>query len=222
MELNKCYCMDSLEGMKEIPDKSVDCVITDPPYNINLTPQRQLTQSIQNDNMGDEEFKIFIEKAFTEVDRVLKDDSFLIIFIGWSTIPLFREVLDKKFDLKAMPIWVKNNFGIGYYTRPQYEPCLLYMKGKPPVLVEAISDVWHFNKVLKPFHSCEKPVLLLRHIVKHFSKEGDVILDPFAGTGPTLVAAKELGRKFIGFELEQQYIDVCNERLKQEDLDKWF
>lgn len=222
MEMNKLYCGDCLIGMKELPDNSVDCVITDPPYNINLTPQRQLTQPIENDNMTPEEFKKFLNDVFTEVDRVLKDNTFAVVFLGWSTIPQFREVLDKKWTLKAMPIWVKNNFGIGYYTRPQYEPCLLYMKGEPKPLENAMPDVMHFNKILKPFHSCEKPVALLRHLVKHFTKEGDVILDPFAGTGPTLVAAKELGRKYIGFELEQQYVDVCNERLKQEGLNEWF
>ena len=219
IELNKNHCMDCLEGMKQMEDKSVDLIVTDPPYNINLKPQRGLTASILNDNMGKVEFKNFLRKVFEQIKRVLKDNSFLIIFISWSTIPLFREVLDSMFTLKSMPIWVKNNFGIGYYTRPQYEPCFLYMKGEPKSLKKPVSDVWKFNKVLAPIHSCEKPIKLMNFIVKTFSiNKDDLILDPFMGSGTTAVACKQLGRNFIGFEISQKYVDIANKRLSQKNI----
>jgi DNA modification methylase len=110
--INKVHCADCLEFMKQIPDKSIDLVLTDPPYNINLQPQRGLTDAIENDNMLSEDFIEFIDKYFSECKRILKDDTFLITFLGWSTIPEFRQVCDKYFTLKSMPIWVKNNFGI--------------------------------------------------------------------------------------------------------------
>ncbi|MFW6246662.1 MAG: DNA-methyltransferase [bacterium] len=215
IKLNNIYCMDCLEGMKNLEDNSVDCVITDPPYNINLKPQRRINKSIDNDNLSNKEFKTMLNGWFQQIDRVLKNDSFLIIFVGWSTIPDFREVLDKYFFLKSMPIWVKNNFGIGYYTRPQYEPLMLYLKGKPPVLKNPISDVMKFNKVLKPVHSCEKPVMLIKHLVNSFSKKNEIVLDPFMGSGTTAVAAKELGRNFIGFELDDEYCKIAEERIKK-------
>lgn len=214
--------MDCIEGMKQLSDESVDIVVTDPPYNINLKPQRGLTDSIENDNMSKEEFKKFLNCVFTEVNRVLKPNSFLIIFTGWSTIPLFREVLDEFFELKSMPVWIKNNFGIGYYTRPQYEPAFLYFKGKPEVLDNPISDVWKFNRVLKPVHSCEKPIKLMRFILKSFAKEGQVVLDPFGGVGAVFKSAKELGMNFIGFELEQRYVDIANKKLNQGRVEDWF
>jgi site-specific DNA-methyltransferase (adenine-specific) len=96
--------------MKQIPDKSIDLVLTDPPYNINLKPQRQKTQAIENDNMTQEDFIEFIDNYFRECDRILKDDTFIITFLGRPTIPEFRSVCDKYFTLKSMPIWVKNNF----------------------------------------------------------------------------------------------------------------
>lgn len=218
MEVNKIYNMDCLEGMKQLEDNSIDCIITDPPYNIDLVPQRGLTDSIINDNMSELDFEKFLDDIFKQVNRVLKDDSFLIIFTGWSTIPSFRNVLDKYFDLKSMPVWIKNNFGIGYYTRPQYEPCFLYLKGKPKPLEKPVSDVWKFNKVLNLKHSCEKPIALMRFIVKNFTKENNLVLDLFMGSGTTAVACKQLNRRFIGFELEKKYVDIANKRLQQKTL----
>lgn len=222
LRLNKIYCVDCLEGMKHLDDKSVDIVITDSPYNINLTPKRNLTDKIENDNLYEEVFRCWLNNIFVEINRVLKNNSFLIIFTGWSTIPLFRSVLDRYFTLKSMPIWVKNNFGIGYYTRPQYESAFLYFKGNPRPLIKPISDVWKFNRILRPVHSCEKPVKLMRFIIKSFIKENEIILDPFSGVGPVSIAAKELNRKYIAFELEQRYIDITNKRLQQEGIKQWF
>ncbi len=225
LELNKIYNMDCLEGLKLIPDNSVDCIITDPPYNINLQPQRKKTKSIDNDNLSEKEFEIILNKWFKEINRVLKDNSFLIIFVGWSTIPLFRSVLDKHFTLKSMPIWVKNNFGIGYYTRPQYEPMFLYLKGNPKPLKHPISDVMVYNRLLNPIHSCEKPLELMRHLVKNFSKENDIILDCFAGSGSTLIASKELDRNYIGFEINKEYYNLCLKKLNKynnQSINKWF
>lgn len=222
MRTNYVYQGDCIELLKSLPSNSIDSVITDPPYNINLKPQRGLTDSIQNDDMSEEEFTSFLENVFTEINRVLKEDSFLIIFTGWSTIPLFRNVLDKLFTLKSMPIWVKNNFGIGYYTRPQYEPCFLYLKGSPKPLEKPVSDVWHFNRLLAPEHSCQKPVKMMRFIVKTFTKENDIVLDPFAGSGSTIVACKQTNRRWVGAELEGKYIGLINKQLGQDTLSGFF
>lgn len=213
MELNKIYTEDCLKGMKRLPDNSVDCVITDPPYNINLHPQRQNTNPILNDSMSELDFISFLYPIAKEMNRVLKPDSFAIVFTGWSTSPLFRQIFEDFWELKSNPVWIKNNFGIGYYTRPQYEPALLFMKGKPPVLENPVSDVWKFDKIQEPVHSCEKPLKLMKFIVESFSKEKDVVLDPFVGVGASMIACKQLGRQFIGFEIEKKYTDIANSRL---------
>lgn len=215
------YNMDCLEGLKKLQSNSVDCIITDPPYNINLKPQRGLTDSIENDAFSkDIEFIAWFVPILKELNRVLKDDAFIIMFCGWSTIPLFRQMLDSYWNLKSMPIWVKNNIGIGYYTRPQYEPCLFYMKGNPEPLNKPVSDVWKFNKVLKPTHSCEKPLKLMYFIVKAFSKEEEVILDPFTGLGAVGVACKQLNRKFVGFELCKEYVETSIKRINLTSIEK--
>jgi len=213
MELNKIYNLDCIEFLKSVSTKSVDIIITDPPYNINLKPQRKKTKSIENDNLPKKDFILFLNKVFKEIKRILKDNKFLFIFCGWSTIPEFREVLDKYFKLKSMPIWVKNNFGIGYYTRPQYEPCLFYFKGEPKPLKNPVSDVWKFNKVSKPIHSCEKPISLIKFIIKNFSNKNDIVLDPFMGSGSTAIAAHHLKRQYIGSEINTKYCEIINKRL---------
>lgn len=212
MELNKIYNEDCFEGLKRLPDECVDFILTDPPYNINLQPQRRNTSSILNDSKGELEFISFLYPIAKEMNRVLKPDSFAVVFTGWSTSPLFRKIFESFWKLKSSPVWVKNNFGIGYYTRPQYEPALLFMKGNPPVLEKAVSDVWKFDRIQEPIHSCEKPLKLMKFIVEAFSKEEDVVLDPFVGVGASMVACKQLGRKYLGYEIEREY---CEETLKR-------
>lgn len=214
MDINIIHNEDCITGMSRIEKNSIDMILTDPPYNINLIPQRGITDSIANDNMERDDFIELLNGCASEFKRVLKEDTFFLTFCGWSTIPEYRAVFDGYFELKSMPIWVKNNFGIGYYTRPQYEPCLLYLNGKPPVPDKATSDVWKFDKVNNPTHSCEKPVRLIQHILRHFSKPNDVVLDPFMGSGTTAVACLKTQRRFVGFELEQRYVDMANKRIK--------
>lgn len=214
LELNKIHLGDCLELMKQIPDKSIDLVLTDPPYNINLKPQRGLTDAIENDNMSKDDFIIFLDRYFSECNRILKDDTFIISFLGRPTIPEFRSVCDKYFELKSMPIRVKNNFWIGYYTRPQYEPMLLYLKWKPPVLEKPISDVIKEDKIQSPVHSCEKPVNLYRYLLDNFSKKWDIVFEWFGWVCGLAQACKQLDRQYIICELEEKYVDIANKRLQ--------
>lgn len=199
--------------MKDIPDKSIDLVLTDPPYNINLLPLRKKTEAIMNDNMSSDEFIIFLDSYFSECKRILKDDTFLITFLWRSTIPEFRTVCDRYFTLKSMPIRVKNNFWIWYYTRPQYEPMLLYLNWKPPILDNPISDVIKEDKIHAPIHSCEKPVMLYKRLIESFSR-GGVVFEWFMWSGALAVACKELGNDFIWIEIEGKYVDIANKRLQ--------
>lgn len=203
--------MDKLiaEGVK------VDCIITDPPYNINFRPQRGTHGTILNDNMDDHVFEKWLESVFKKTHEILKDNTVLITFMGWPTIPLFNMAL-KKYEIKSMPVWVKNNFGIGYYTRPQYEPMYLCLKGNPPPPERAISDVMMFAKVQDTMHSCEKPVKLMEHLINTFSSAGEIILDPFMGSGTTGVACKNLGRDFIGIELDEHYFNIAKNRIEND------
>ena len=109
-------------------------------------------------------------------------------------------------------------WGIGRYIRPQWEIAWYLHKGKPPTLGDkAGSNVWKVDRVNKPRHSCEKPVKLMDKAIQLCG--GDIMLDQFCGVGSSCVAAKQLGRRFIGMELEEKYCQIARERLKQEVLD---
>ena len=214
LELNQIYNMDCIEGMELIDDNSIDLIVTDPPYNINFKPQRGTHDVIMNDNLGSEEFCIFLYNYFKECYRIMKQDTVLISFMGWSTVCEFRDaIIESGFEIKSMPIWIKNNFGIGYYTRPQYEPMYLCFKGTPEKPEKAISDVIRCDKVYKTIHSCQKPEELIGKLIKTFSKAGSIVFDGFIGSGTTAVAARKLNRQYLGFELDKECYDIAQDRI---------
>jgi DNA modification methylase len=191
--------------------KKADMVFTDPPYNINFKPPRGTHGAIENDNMSHDDFKSWLASVVLCLDNSTKDNSYVFVWSGWSTIDQFAPVLRERFTIQAMPVWVKNNFGIGYYSRPQYEPFFLCLKGKPEKPTTAPSDVWEHAKVHKTIHSCEKPVELVSRIMGAYGKGGNV-LDLFLGSGSTLIACEKTGRKCYGMELSPQYVDVIIKR----------
>ena len=213
--INQVICGDCLSVMKDMPDNSVDSIVTDPPYGIEFKPPRGHTQAIKGD--GELEAKVLWQKFVPEFYRVLKNDTASLIFAGkmegWAV-----ELLKDYFTVKDAVCWYKNMWGIGRYMRPQWEIAWYIHKGTPPTLGDkAGSNVWEVARLQKPRHSCEKPVPLMEKAILLCG--GDLIVDPFCGVGGTLVAAKNLGRSYIGIELEQRYVDICNERLSQGVLD---
>jgi len=219
IEKDKVYECDCMELMRVMAaqDFKVDCVITDPPYGINFSShfRKEKFEVILNDNLGDEEFKKFLQDYFDGCYKILKEDSFLISFMGWSTIPKFnRAIKAAGFEIKSMPIWVKNNFGLGYYTRPQYEPMYLCLKGKPNPPETAISDVINCSRVPNLIHSCQKPVDLICKLLSTFTKKGDIVFDGFMGSFTTAVACHKLQRHFIGAEQDGKCYEVGKKRLK--------
>jgi site-specific DNA-methyltransferase (adenine-specific) len=128
-----------------------------------------------------------------------------------------------------MVVWDKGPMGMGHHYRRSYETVLVATVPGAPVKwydttkrVENIirPGTFSVNKIIpsKDQHPTEKPVELMAHFIKLHTLPGEIILDPFAGSGTTLVAAKRLGRKFIGIEISRDYADICVDRLRQEEL----
>ena len=212
---HRVMCGDStfIDDVDKLMDgKKADMVFTDPPYNINFKPQRGTHGAIENDNMDTEDFKTWLSDVFNLVYQNQKNDSFSIVWCGWSTIEQFHPVLKQMYDVKSLHIWVKNNFGIGYYSRPKYEPFFLLLKGSPPVPEKAPADVWEFAKVHKTIHSCEKPVGLIEEIFSYYSQSKELVIDVFLGSGSTLIACEKTGRTCYGMELSEKYCDVILKR----------
>jgi len=211
---HRLMCGDSTmidDVEKLMAGEKADMVFTDPPYNIDFKPQRGTHDKIKNDNMSEDDFNEFLYSVFSVCKTVLNKDTYLISFMGWSTTHNFRYALKDFFTIKSMPIWVKNNFGIGYYTRPKYEPFYLCLNGDPIKPTTAPADVFEFNKVHKTIHSCEKPVDMLIGIADHFNRNG-LFYEPFGGSGSMLIACEKTNRKNYSMELDEKYCDVIINR----------
>jgi site-specific DNA-methyltransferase (adenine-specific) len=209
---------DCLEILKQLPDKSIDLILTDPPYNIDFKPPRGTFDGILNDSMQWEEFDKFMQPTLNELYRILKEDSVAFIFTGFSSSSAFYKYATQSgFNIKCQIVWVKNNFGIGYHFRPQHEDIWACFKGNPKIPNKALSSVQFFDKVngVDLVHSCEKPVPLLEKLLLQYTNSTDLIIDCFMGSGSTGVAALKNQRRFIGIELDKQYFDIAKRRCEE-------
>jgi DNA modification methylase len=204
MELNKIIHGDCVQVMKTMPSRCVDLIVTDPPYGDNVA------YGWNNKKIKNNENPLINCTALVEMYRVLKLNSSLYLFTNWKHYPFLTEFILRytKFKIRHLIVWKKHNFGLGWAFRHQYELILVLEKGKPKYNLTNFSDVQsasHINHN-KLNHPHEKPLDLLKKMILHSSEEGDVVLDPFAGSGSTCKACGELGRKWIGIELDEKWV----------------
>lgn len=206
------YQGDCLDYLRTLPSESVDAIVTDPPYGMNLQPQRQKTKAIRGD-VRREAMSLWWATV-PVLHRVAKNDTAHFFFGRWSET-WAQEVLSQWFTVKGCVVWRKNQWGIGYYLRPQWELIWYCHKGTPPVPVKADSDVWDAKRESSPVHSCQKPVDLLERAVKYVCPTAATVLDPFMGVGTTGVACMRGGYNFIGCEIDPAYFSVAESRIAQ-------
>ena len=218
--INKIIQGDCLEIMKEMPDKSVDLVLTDPPYGM---------------NKGDWDKKPFYEIG-KECFRVMKDNSAIYMFCGDNSYIQARQEIEKFFSFHRTIIWEKENiYGGGDYLLAHEN--ILYAKKGNPIFnnigrlatsnqlknigkeMAKEKSIWKsrgFNNTCAEYvgHPTQKPIEIIKKIILNSSIENDIVLDPFLGSGTTAVAAKMLNRKFIGIEIEPKYVKIAQDRLR--------
>ena len=226
--IDKVVHGDCLEVMKNIPNESIDLILTDPPYGISFKSARQTYQEkIKNDGL-DEWQKILPEflKYFTKV--ISPVGCCCCCCCGGGKTPvtaIFTMEAIKHMNLIQTLVWRKF-VGLGWKYRPAYENIVILSKSKDDYswyddskkmanVIEGINQDIPLNKWQ---HPTQKPVELMEVLIKNHTKVGDIVLDPFAGSGVTLEAAKKLGRRYIGIEIEPKYIEMCKRRLAQEFL----
>ena len=203
--INKIIHGDCLELIRLIPNNSIDVVLTDPPYGLNKDGVR-----------GDADLSPFYN-ILPECDRVLKNNSFFITFFSTKFLPLLFK--NNPFNyfwqivLYCPEGKVKSPIG---YTK--FMSCFIFKKGD--------SKIIHWNKdifvdtpgkMVEPDegyidHPTPKPKHFIKEILKMFTKENDLILDPFIGSGSTAIACIQLNRRFIGFEIEEKYCKIAVDR----------
>lgn len=211
--LNKVTCGDCLPILKSLPDKSIDLVLTDPPYGMSFQSNYR---QVQHDKIENDDNLDWLPSLVEESYRVLKDDSHAYFFCSFHNVDVFKQEFQKLFNLKNILIWEKNNTGMGDLFgdyAPQYEMILFCVKGKKDLNDGRDSNILKFQRTQNYFHPTEKPVEIMKYIIGKSSNESNLVLDCFAGGGSTLIACKQLNRNFIGIEREQKYCDIAKDRL---------
>ena len=202
--INKVIQGDCLEVMKQLPDKCVDLIVTDPPYGVNL----------EYDTYKDTEESWFalMDKFIPEARRIAN----MVIFPSCQIKRLDWFYINHKPDW--LIAWYKGSTGhVSYIGFNSWEPHIVYGKNQGVMMHDHFQA--HNNEAMGNYgHPCPKPIAWADWLIGKSTKEGMTVLDPFAGSGTSLVSAKRLGRKYIGIELSEKYVKICNERLAQDLL----
>lgn len=198
---------DCLAVLPSLPSASVDAAITDPPYGVRY--RDRTGRRVAND---DDLHRIL--GAFAEIARVLKPDTFCISFYGWNRIDAFFHAWGEAgLHPVGHLVWTKGYASSARFLEARHEQAYLLAKGNPLRPAVPPPDVQPWEYTGNVAHPTEKAVGILRPLVAAFTPPGGVVLDPFAGSGSTLVAAALAGRQYLGIELEEAYCRLAERRL---------
>ena len=240
IEHNRIYNEDCLKTLKKMKDDSVDVVITSPPYNMNLRisngryHSRQIVKEIStkytefDDNLPIEDYFNFHMKVMQELIRVSDLVFYNISIVTGSKRSVFRMIGELNEYLKDIIIWDKG------YGQPSIQKQVLNRRTELILVFEKdypvsrqfrkkgkfergrLDDIWEISREQsgKESHQAVFPQKLVQTILENFSEEGDIIYDPFIGTGTTALTAKKMNRKYVGSEISKKYVKIANDRLK--------
>ena len=196
-------------------DESFDFVLTDPPYLVNYHGRWDGDREpIVGDDTDD-----WLHPTYAELWRLLKPDTFCVSFYGWPQCDQFVGVWKHLgFRLVSHLAFVKNVWGLGRFTRGKHETAFLLAKGRPPRPAKGIADVIEWEREPDAFHPNQKPVHALYPLLASFAPAGGIVLDPFLGSGSTLRAAKDMGLRAVGIEVDEHYCRRAAARLAQDIL----
>lgn len=228
---SRLYLQDNREVIKTIPDKSIDLILTDPPYNIakystgniELPNRTPLNNDIANWDM----VEVNPEEYVNDFKRILKPHGNIFVFTTYNSIGKWHATFDKQFDTAQFMIWHKTNptpniFKKGFLNSCEMIICF-WNKG----------HTWNFTdqknmhnfiespicmgteRLKNPKHPAQKPIQILKHIIQIASNSNDVVFDPFMGVASSAIAALELNRIFYGCEINKDYYNAGVERVKK-------
>lgn len=201
------YKDDAVSWLSTLADASVDLVVTDPPYEslekhrkIGTTTRLKVSKASSN-----QWFEIFpnerFESLLTEIYRVLKKNSHFYLFCDQETMFVIKPIAEKVgFKFWKPIIWDKVSIGMGYHYRARHEYILFFEKGKRKLSNLGTPDILECKRVYRGYPT-EKPVPLIEILISQSSSIGELVIDPFFGSGSTLVAAKNLKRSYLGADI---------------------
>ncbi|MCC6680506.1 MAG: site-specific DNA-methyltransferase [Phycisphaeraceae bacterium] len=232
LELNRIHHMDAFEGLAKLKNESVDLIVTDPPYGIASRNMKTIRQgrimSTQEawgswDTFHPFDYDVFILRLISECHRVLKPGGSLYMFLAEEQVGYFaRKAVQRGFRLRNLLAILKKAPQPSIYKnawRRGFELCAFLTKGKTGSTFNFLSQAECVNTFAYSTsdrytsHPTEKPLAFIQRLIRVSSHPGDLVLDPFMGSGTTAVASKTLDRRYVGFELEPTYIRMAEERL---------
>lgn len=215
------YCVDAVEWLYSLESESIDLVVTDPPYE-SLEKHRAVgtTTRLKNSKASSNKwFEIFPNHRFPElleqIYRVLKKNTHFYLFCDQETAFIVKPMAEAAgFRFWKPLVWDKRKIGMGYHYRARYEFILFFEKGKRKLNNLSIPDVLEVDRVYRGYPT-EKPVELSEILIEQSSVEGELVCDPFLGSGSVAVAAIMNGRKFIGSDTCEEAVEICRGRIKK-------
>ncbi|MBZ4402432.1 DNA methyltransferase [Myxococcus sp. AS-1-15] len=213
------YHADCRDLLLDLPSHSVDLLLTDPPYGMAWASKSKGAAPIRADGAR-QGMRVF-RQALTAASSVLAEDSHAFVFCHWASWPDFHDAMAPHMGMKGALIWWKNRGGTGDCEgsfAPDYE-VVLHGAGpkRRPLLGKRHGAVLPSFPPVAPkrrTHPTEKPIELMVFLVARGCPEDGLVLDPFAGSGATLLAAQQLGRRAVGVELEERYCEAAAQRLE--------
>jgi len=238
IELNKIYEEDCLETLKKLEDNSIDLIVTSPPYNKGHYAQKNAKQSdvwsnlngrkiaydVFNDDMPPLEYEKWQREVISNCIRVLKPSGSMfynhkdIIYNGAIVVP--KWVYD--YNIKQQIIWDRGSSPMidPRYFMPVHEWIYWIVKDQKKTFFDKQksafkTNIWRMNPAKNP-HPAPFPEILVGNCIVTCTKEGDIVYDPFMGSGTTALMASRLKRNYIGSEISSNYVEMANKRIKQE------
>jgi DNA modification methylase len=200
---------DCIKALPMLHDETVNFILTDPPY-ITQYQSRDGRRVVNDDNDA------WLKPAFAEMYRVLAPDSFGVSFYGWPQADKFLQAYRAAgFRVVGHLSFPKSYASSTRFLKYSHESAYLLAKGNPREPENPISDVIDWKYTGNKLHPTQKPLAALMPLVDAFSRPGDTVLDPFAGSGSSLLAGKMLGRNYIGIELDAKYHAIARRRLAE-------
>lgn len=236
LPINQILCGDAIELMKTLPDGSIDVIITDPPY-FNQGTKPKYTRKGRKDVVtefgewdvfkSDEDYLSFIKPAITEMCRVLKENGSFWCFTNDRYVSYLRHHIKNTDGMTyaTTVVWHKYNSPPRFIMKAGFisskELIMFAYKGKNPTFhkpkeFKEFLDVWITPQTPsgeRTGHPTQKPVSLIEKMIRTSSNEGDLILDPFVGSGTTCFAARRLNRHYIGFDNNAEYVEIAKHRM---------
>jgi len=205
-------CMDTMSDME---DESIDLIVADPPYGMNFRSNHRIER--YDDIFWDDNLD-WLDDWSLQTHKILKENSHMYVFCSFHNVDIFKQTLQRDFMFKNILIWEKNNTSMGDLKgdyAPKYEMILFVTKGRRLLNGRRDANILKFPRTGNRMHPTQKPEQLISYLINKSSEKDEIVYDPFVGSGTTALSALNLGRRYIGSEINEDYYKISLDRIKQ-------